>query len=121
MYTPYFIIDTNHSTHGSNHTGCKEAHQDGHQGDGSHGDNGHKSKTIHVVEFNFDHVKTPLIFGLVVIIAGLSKIGKEQKFHILSYLILWHTITAYLIVSHGIFVRLFLKSQSVEILLFTIY
>jgi hypothetical protein len=31
-----------------------------------------------VVEFNFDHVKTPFLFGLVVIIAGLSKIGKEK-------------------------------------------
>ncbi|XP_053404258.1 sodium/hydrogen exchanger 1-like [Mercenaria mercenaria] len=72
------VIDTNHTTHGSNHSekACKYAHSDGHHGDEGHdGHERHKSKKIHVVEFNFDHVKTPLLFGLVVIIAGLSKIG----------------------------------------------
>ena len=49
----------------------------GHHGDKGHDDgHGHGSSSIHLVEFHADHVKGPLVFGLVVIIAGLSKIGK---------------------------------------------
>ena len=44
-------------------------HDDDHNGD--HDDH------IHVVEFNFKHVKAPLLVGVIVIIAGLSKIGRH--------------------------------------------
>ncbi|KAL4220521.1 hypothetical protein ACF0H5_020919 [Mactra antiquata] len=53
--------DEHHKQHKQQH------HDDG----GSH----HGSDRIHVAELNFEPLKTPLVFCIVVIIAGLSKIG----------------------------------------------
>lgn len=50
-------------------------HDPGEHDTGGHADDDHYSDHIHVVEFNFKHVKAPLLVGVVVIIAGLSKIG----------------------------------------------
>ena len=36
----------------------------------------HVGEGIHLLSLNFEHVKYPLVFTLVVIFAGLSKIGK---------------------------------------------
>ena len=86
LATNYTVANDNHATtHPSNtsshddkdHHDNKGHHNDtGHQGEGH--DTAHGHKRIHLVSLNFEHVKNPLVFGLVVIIAGLSKIGKKH-------------------------------------------
>ncbi|XP_052215722.1 sodium/hydrogen exchanger 2-like isoform X3 [Dreissena polymorpha] len=74
------VVDSNHLPGnelkpGSNNS-CTSDGGQGHEGQG-HGDKGHDSHPakIHLVDLNFSHVKGPLLVGLVIIIAGLSKIG----------------------------------------------
>ena len=62
--------NTTHGNHSGNHT----------DGDHHEGESGHHAPAhIHVFTVDFTHVKYPCIFGLVVILAGLSKIGKYQS------------------------------------------
>ncbi|XP_052219031.1 sodium/hydrogen exchanger 3-like [Dreissena polymorpha] len=46
-------------------------------------DSGHHSSTYELVQVHWEHVKDPLVFTIVVIVAGLSKIGFHQS-HFLS-------------------------------------
>ena len=62
-------------------TGNDTGHED-HEG-GDH----EKAHGIHLVTVDFEHVKYPLVFGLVVILAGLSKIGKLHPS--LTFTTLW--------------------------------
>ncbi|XP_052785004.1 sodium/hydrogen exchanger 4-like isoform X1 [Mya arenaria] len=69
--------NTTTSSH-SNKTEDKHLSPDGGiHGDEGHDDDGghHASNRIHVAELNYDHVKGPMIVVLVIIFAGLSKIG----------------------------------------------
>ena len=54
----------------SNHTG---------HGNETEEEEKHHAHGIHLVTVDFAHVKYPLVFGLVVILAALSKIGKYGK------------------------------------------
>ena len=68
------VTHANHTglTNHSNHT---EHSNDTHHKDHTD-DHGHGEAHIHVFTIDFTHVKYPAVFGLVVIIAGLSKLGK---------------------------------------------
>ena len=63
---------TSHDPHHGNQS-C-EGSGGHHEGQG-HDEGHHASDRIHVVELNFEHVKGPLIVLVIVIFAGLSKIG----------------------------------------------
>lgn len=41
----------------------------------------HRVYSIHLVSLNYDHVRYPLVFTLVVIFAGLSKVGEYSLSH----------------------------------------
>ena len=51
--------------------------RNGSSGDAGGGHTGGVEHTIHVVALEFEAVKEPLIFTVVVLLAGLSKIGKH--------------------------------------------
>ena len=68
------VTHTNH-TGMTNHTNHTDHSNDTHHEDHT-GGHGHGEASIHVFTIDFTHVKYPVVFGLVVIIAALSKLGK---------------------------------------------